>query len=152
VREGVALQRILAQVNEINQVVEAIAVGAKEQSRGLDEVNSAIGHMDQVTQQNAAAAEESTAASRTMSNETAQLAALVGQFQVGRPSAAEHTRAARPNAASAGRGGRAPRGQLTAKADVRRPVRRVGDGREADVSVGRANGAAAPPAEIPPLA
>jgi methyl-accepting chemotaxis protein len=40
--------------------------------------------MDQATQQNAAAAEESTAASRTMSNETAQLAALVGQFQVGR--------------------------------------------------------------------
>jgi len=81
---GQALQRILAQVNEINQVVEAIAVGAKEQSRGLDEVNSAIGHMDHVTQQNAAAAEESTAASRAMSNETAQLAALVGQFQVGR--------------------------------------------------------------------
>ena len=84
---GEALQRILTQVNDINQVVEAIAVGAKEQSRGLDEVNSAIGHMDQVTQQNAAAAEESTAASRTMSNETAQLAALVGQFQVGRAEA-----------------------------------------------------------------
>jgi methyl-accepting chemotaxis protein len=95
VREGVtlvgetgeALRRILAQVNEINQVVEAIAVGAKEQSRGLNEVNSAIGHMDQVTQQNAAAAEESTAASRTMSNETAQLAALVGQFRVARAEA-----------------------------------------------------------------
>ena len=40
---GEALQRILAQVNQINQVVEAIAVGAKEQSRGLDEVNLAIG-------------------------------------------------------------------------------------------------------------
>ena len=111
VREGVALvgetgkalQRILAQVNEINQVVEAIAVGAKEQSRGLDEVNSAIGHMDQATQQNAAAAEESTAASRAMSSETAQLAALVGQFQVGRRSVAEDAPRARPNAASASR-------------------------------------------------
>jgi methyl-accepting chemotaxis protein len=100
---GEALQRILAQVNDINQVVEAIAVGAKEQSRGLDEVNSAIGHMDQVTQQNAAAAEESTAASRTMSNETAQLAALVGQFQVGRAEAEESAVSARTNAASAGR-------------------------------------------------
>jgi methyl-accepting chemotaxis protein len=102
---GQALRRILTQVNDINQVVEAIAVGAKEQSRGLDEVNSAIGHMDQVTQQNAAAAEESTAASRTMSNETAQLAALVAQFQVGR---AEDAPRARQNAASNGRaaGGR----------------------------------------------
>jgi methyl-accepting chemotaxis protein len=101
---GKALGRILAQVNDINQVVEAIAVGAREQSRGLDEVNSAIGHMDQATQQNAAAAEESTAASRTMSNETAQLAELVGQFQVGRQEAAEGAPRARPNAASAGRG------------------------------------------------
>jgi methyl-accepting chemotaxis protein len=95
---GEALKRILSQVNDINRVVEEIAVGAKEQSRGLDEINSAIGHMDQVTQQNAAAAEESTAASRTMSNETAQLAELVGQFQVGR---AEGARETRPNAASA---------------------------------------------------
>jgi methyl-accepting chemotaxis protein len=100
---GKALGRILAQVNDINQVVEAIAIGAREQSRGLDEVNSAIGHMDQVTQQNAAAAEESTAASRTMSNETAQLAELVGQFQVGRQEAVENARRARPNAASDGR-------------------------------------------------
>ena len=83
-KPGEALRRILAQVNEINQVIQAIAVGAKEQSRGLDEVNTAISHMDRVTQQNAAVAEESTAASRTMSNETARLAALVGQFQVAR--------------------------------------------------------------------
>ena len=54
--------------------------------------------MDHVTQENAAAAEESTVASRTMSNETAQLAELVGQFQVGR---AEGARETRPNAASA---------------------------------------------------
>ncbi len=86
---GEALQRILAQVNDINRVVEEIAVGAKEQSRGLDEINTAISHMDQVTQQNAAAAEESTAASRTMSNETEQLAELVGQFQVGRAETAK---------------------------------------------------------------
>jgi methyl-accepting chemotaxis protein len=49
--------------------------------------------MDQVTQQNAAAAEESTAASRTMSNETAQLAALVGQFHVGGAESVEARRA-----------------------------------------------------------
>ena len=59
--------------------------------------------MDQATQQNAAMAEESTAASRTMSYETAQLAALVGQFQVGRPSAAEDTARARAKPARAGR-------------------------------------------------
>jgi methyl-accepting chemotaxis protein len=40
--------------------------------------------MDQATQQNAAMVEESTAASRSLSQETTQLAGLVGQFQVGR--------------------------------------------------------------------
>ena len=84
---GEALRRIVAEVNEINQVVETIAEGAKEQSRGLDELNAAIGDMDQATQQNAAVAEESTAASRTMSSETEELAALVGQFRLARAAA-----------------------------------------------------------------
>jgi methyl-accepting chemotaxis protein len=39
--------------------------------------------MDKVTQQNAAVAEESTAASQTMAQEVSQLSQLIGQFQVG---------------------------------------------------------------------
>jgi len=38
--------------------------------------------MDQTTQQNAAMAEEATAASRSLSQETGQLSGLVGQFQI----------------------------------------------------------------------
>ena len=58
----VALERIMTQVTEINNVVAGIASGAKEQAIGLDEVNTAINLMDQVTQQNAAMVEQSTAA------------------------------------------------------------------------------------------
>lgn len=43
-----------------------------------------INQMDRVTQQNAAMVEESTAASYSLSQQTSQLAGLVGQFQVGR--------------------------------------------------------------------
>jgi methyl-accepting chemotaxis protein len=39
--------------------------------------------MDEVTQQNAAMAEQSSAASRSLSQETVQLASLIGQFKVG---------------------------------------------------------------------
>jgi methyl-accepting chemotaxis protein len=81
---GKSLERIMAQVTEINTVVAEIAAGAKEQSTGLAEVNTAINQMDQVTQQNAAMVEESTAASHTLSQETVQLSDLVSQFQVGR--------------------------------------------------------------------
>jgi methyl-accepting chemotaxis protein len=80
---GKSLERILAQVGDINDVVTQIANGAKEQATALQEVNTAINQMDQVTQQNAAMVEESTAASHSLSQETQQLSGLIGQFQVG---------------------------------------------------------------------
>jgi len=80
---GKSLERIKAQVTEINDVVTGIAAGAKEQALALEEVNSAINQMDQVTQENAAMVEESTAAGQALSRETAQLSELIGQFQVG---------------------------------------------------------------------
>ncbi len=79
---GRSLERIMAQVAEIDSVVSEIAAGAKEQATGLDEVNIAINQMDQVTQQNAAMAEQSSAASESLSQETGQLAGLIGQFRV----------------------------------------------------------------------
>ena len=80
---GRSLERIMTQVNDINNVVAEIAAGAKEQSTGLAEINTAIAQMDQATQQNAAMAEESTAASHSLSTEAAELADLVGAFQIG---------------------------------------------------------------------
>jgi methyl-accepting chemotaxis protein len=80
---GASLERIMAQVADVNVAIAEIAAGAKEQASGLDEVNAAIGQMDQVTQQNAAMVGESTATSRSLSHETSQLSNLIGQFQVG---------------------------------------------------------------------
>ncbi|MDX7953551.1 PAS domain-containing methyl-accepting chemotaxis protein [Lichenihabitans sp. Uapishka_5] len=79
---GHSLQRIMAQVTEINAVVTDIAASAQEQSTGLDQVNTAINQMDQVTQQNAAMAEESTADSKSLAQETEELANLVGRFRI----------------------------------------------------------------------
>ncbi|WP_246731760.1 methyl-accepting chemotaxis protein [Methylocapsa sp. S129] len=80
---GKSLERIMAQVADVNNVIIGIAAGAKEQATGLDEVNSAINLVDQMTQRNAAMVVESTAASRSLSQETSQLSALIGRFQVG---------------------------------------------------------------------
>ncbi|MDX7952172.1 methyl-accepting chemotaxis protein [Lichenihabitans sp. Uapishka_5] len=79
---GKSLQRIMVQVTEINAVVTVIAASAQEQSTGLDQVNTAINQMDQVTQQNAAMVEQSTAASKSLAQETEELADLVGRFRV----------------------------------------------------------------------
>lgn len=80
---GKALGRIVEQVMTISTLVGDIAASAQEQATGLSEVNDAVNQMDQVTQQNAAMAEESTAASHNLSQEAEKLNALVGQFIVG---------------------------------------------------------------------
>jgi len=59
-----------------------MAGAAEQQSTGIQQVNAAVGQMDQVTQQNAAMVEESTAASRNLAEETRVLMDLVAFFRV----------------------------------------------------------------------
>lgn len=59
-----------------------IAASAHEQAIGLGEVNTAVNQMDQVTQQNAAMVEQSTAATHALALETEQLAALTTRFRL----------------------------------------------------------------------
>jgi methyl-accepting chemotaxis protein len=81
-RTGRSLERLLALVDQINQRVVAIAASAAEQATGLKEVNGAMNQMDQVTQQNAAMVEQSTAASHALAQEADTLATLVERFSL----------------------------------------------------------------------
>ena len=78
---GRSLERIVSQVTEINGIVADIAASAQEQATALGEVNTAVNQMDQVTQQNAAMVEESTAASHVLTEEAEKLTAMVGRFR-----------------------------------------------------------------------
>jgi methyl-accepting chemotaxis protein len=62
--------------------MDSIATSAKEQSVGLAEVNTAVNQMDQVTQQNAAMVEETSAAGATLASECGKLRELIAQFQL----------------------------------------------------------------------
>jgi len=86
---GKVLERILTQVTQINGVVIEIAASAEEQSTGLQQVNTAVNQMDQVTQQNAAMVEEATAASHALTSEADTLARLIARFDVGEPPRAQ---------------------------------------------------------------
>jgi len=81
-RTGHSLERLLALVDQINHRVAAIAASAAEQASGLKEVNAAMNQMDQVTQQNAAMVEQSTAASHALAQEANTLATLVQRFSL----------------------------------------------------------------------
>jgi methyl-accepting chemotaxis protein len=80
---GEVLELIAGQVSEMSSLVQKISESAQEQSTGLAEVNTAVSQMDQVTQQNAAMVEESTAASHSLAREAEQLAGLIARFNVG---------------------------------------------------------------------
>jgi methyl-accepting chemotaxis protein len=109
---GQALDRILAKVGDINQLVAGIAASAKEQAMGLHEVNSSITQMDHVTQQNAAMVQESTAASFALASEAQQLTVLIQGFEIGEalgaapPPASAHVAPARRELRVAAGGGR----------------------------------------------
>ncbi|MBY5840818.1 HAMP domain-containing protein [Rhizobium leguminosarum] len=108
---GKALDSIVQEVQEINQHVHAIAEASREQSIGLQEINTAVNTMDQGTQQNAAMVEESTAASHNLATEAAALNNLLGQFRLtgtggfsaSAPIAPAHTAAPRAAARPAAR-------------------------------------------------
>ena len=80
---GAALKMIEGYIVTVNQHMDSIATSAKEQSVGLAEVNTAVNQMDQVTQQNAAMVEETSAAGATLANESGKLRELISQFQLG---------------------------------------------------------------------
>ena len=80
---GRSLVRIVDQVAKMSALVADIAGSAEEQASGLAQVNTAINQMDQVTQQNAAMVEQSTAASHGLAHDTAELERLTAKFRIG---------------------------------------------------------------------
>ena len=59
-----------------------ISQASEEQSAGIDQVNTAIAQMDQVTQQNAALVEQAAAAAGALEDQASGLTRLVGAFKL----------------------------------------------------------------------
>ncbi|MFY1709812.1 methyl-accepting chemotaxis protein [Tritonibacter scottomollicae] len=81
-RTGEELEKIIGRVSTISGHVSDIALGAEEQSTTLNEINTGVAQLDQVTQHNAAMVEETTAASQVLRNDAAQLARVVAVFKI----------------------------------------------------------------------
>jgi methyl-accepting chemotaxis protein len=84
---GKALERIVAQVVEIDNVVSAIAASAEEQANALQQVDRAVSQMDQTTQHNAEMAQQTTAAARALAAQANELDRLTGRFSIARAGA-----------------------------------------------------------------
>ena len=81
-KAGDSLAEILVRANEAASLVADIALAAAEQSRGLTEVNSGVNQLDNVTQQNSAVAEETSASAATLQTRSEQLINVLSGFRV----------------------------------------------------------------------
>ena len=81
---GQALERIADQIGRLTTIAREISASSQEQATGLQQVNVAVSQMDQMTQQNAAMVEETTAASHSLASDARELDRLMQQFQVNR--------------------------------------------------------------------
>ena len=64
---GVVLDEIVANVEQTNQMTSEISEASREQAQGVSEINKAVGQLDEVTQQNANAALETSGAAEKLS-------------------------------------------------------------------------------------
>ena len=80
---GGTMQDIVQSVQRVASVLQEIQAAAAEQSRGIAEVNTAVGQLDQMTQQNAALVEQSAAAAESLREQARVLASAVSVFQLG---------------------------------------------------------------------
>jgi methyl-accepting chemotaxis protein len=82
VREsGTRLEAIVRRIGEISALTGSIAGSATRQAASLKQINSAMGEMDRMTQQNAAMVEQSSAATRSLAAEAVRLNELVATFR-----------------------------------------------------------------------
>jgi methyl-accepting chemotaxis protein len=81
-QSGHTLEKIVAAVKKVSDIVAEIAAASREQSSGIEQVNRAIMQMDELTQQNAALVEEATAASQAMVEQVRGLNDMLARFQV----------------------------------------------------------------------
>ncbi len=83
-KTGSALDRIAGRIAEISSLIDTIAQSTRHQASSLGKISATVSQMNSMTQQNAAMAEETTAAARSLANETNELDNLVHRFTIGK--------------------------------------------------------------------
>jgi methyl-accepting chemotaxis protein len=79
---GKSLAEITVQAKKVKELLDDIAAASQEQSQGISQINKALAQMEQVTQQNAANAEESASASQELSAQAQILRDIVYQLAI----------------------------------------------------------------------
>jgi methyl-accepting chemotaxis protein len=100
---GAALGEVVASIKKAADIVADIARASTEQATGLAEINTALGRMDEMNQQNSTLVEESAASAKTLETQAATMAEQVDFFRI---DADDSDKVVRLAPASAARGNR----------------------------------------------
>ena len=95
---GATMTEIVASVQRVTDIIGEIRAATSEQSQGIAQVNTAMNQLDQMTQQNSALVEESTAAADSLREQAMKLTQVVALFRVNGSTSAPAP-ASRPTAA-----------------------------------------------------
>lgn len=79
---GETMSDIVSAVTRVTDIMGEIASASDEQSKGIDQVGTAVTEMDRVTQQNASLVEESAAAAAALEEQASRLSQAVAVFQI----------------------------------------------------------------------
>lgn len=76
-----ALASIVDEIDKVSKMMGDFTTSAREQTAGIEQVNTAVSQMDQMTQQNAALVEQASAASAAMAEQAASLQGMIQYFR-----------------------------------------------------------------------
>jgi methyl-accepting chemotaxis protein len=79
---GSTMDEIVSSVKRVTDIMAEISLASAEQSAGIEQVNDAIGRMDEATRQNATLVEQASAAAASLNDEAATLAEVVSVFKM----------------------------------------------------------------------
>jgi methyl-accepting chemotaxis protein len=77
---GSTMTDIVDSVQRVSDIIARISEAAAEQTRGIGQINGAVGGLEQMTQQNAALVEQSAAAADMLKDQASRLDAVVQHF------------------------------------------------------------------------
>ncbi|KAA0012745.1 hypothetical protein F0A17_07315 [Billgrantia pellis] len=81
-KTGSTIREVVGAVTRVTDLMEEIASASGEQRIGIEQVNTAVGQMDRVTQQNAALVEQAAGEAETLRSQVAMLVQEVMWFRI----------------------------------------------------------------------
>ena len=98
---GQTMTEIVGSVRRVSGIIHEITASAAEQSDNIGHISQSVTQLDQMTQQNAALVEQSTAASESLREQALQLTRAISQFKLHDGAAASAQPGGLPAAAAA---------------------------------------------------